>query len=72
MPTFAPATRIRGRLNAYSCGTIDDIDAHLTRLIARWTELLTAAEPTAKMREDYTHDVDLLLERRTRLKVQEA
>lgn len=67
MATFAPANQIRGRIAAYKASSTADIDEALTRLTASWAALLKMSPPTDKMRGDYDHDVDLLLDARARL-----
>jgi hypothetical protein len=63
----APATRIRGKVTAYNVATIAAIDENLTRLTTSWSELLKVSPPTDKMRDDYQHDLNLLLEKRLEL-----
>jgi hypothetical protein len=64
MPT---STRLRGQIAVYNVATIAEVDRYLTRLTTSWAQLLKMSPPTDKMRGDYRHDVDLLLEARTQL-----
>jgi hypothetical protein len=61
MPT---STRLRGQIAVYNVATIAEVDRYLTRLVTSWDALLKMSPPTDKMRGDYRHDVDLLLEAR--------
>lgn len=70
MAASAPAKRIRGKVTAYNVATIAAVDDNLTRLTTSWAELLKVSPPTDKMRDDYRHDLDLLLEVRLRLQLQ--
>ena len=65
----ASAKRVRGKVTAYNVATIAAVDENLTRLTVSWAELLKVSPPTDKMRDDYRHDVDLLLEARLRLQL---
>jgi len=64
----ATSNQIRGHITTYKANTLADIDEALHRLTVSWAELLKVSPPTDKMRGDYTHDVDLLLDARTHIR----
>lgn len=62
-PPTATTPRVHGRLASYGCGSLGELDAHVTALrekIRRQPEVWRDA--SAEM-----HDVDLLLDRRSTL-----
>lgn len=65
MARTAPTSRIRGRIQAYDCATLDAIDAHIAKLASSWASISEPATDT--MRADYWADVDLLLDKRAEL-----
>ena len=66
----ASAKRIHGKVTSYNVASIAAVDENLARLTTSWAALLKMSPPTDKMRDDYRHDLDLLLEARLRLQLQ--